>query len=113
MNVSAAEFEYGPRRLQREDLAIRLEALAADLRGVGTKGFTLSTSFVDITDWSLAVRPTACLEGFVWDHPTVGTERVKTSELYYFDKKAGIARTLSRWYRLGQPYQPFNLDFDF
>jgi hypothetical protein len=97
----------------REELALKLEALATDLRRVGTRGFELSTSFIDIADWSLAVRPTACLEGFVMDHPTLGTGRVTTSELYYFDKKAGIARTLSRWYRLGRPSQPVKMDFTF
>jgi hypothetical protein len=112
MEAKEALFDQS-RRSERERVAKKLEALAADLRSVGSHAFDLSTSFVDITDWSLAVRPTACLEGFVLDHPTVGTERVKTSELYYFDKKAGIARTLSRWYRLGRPYQPSNLDFEF
>jgi len=114
MNRNPEAFaERSVRHSAREELALKLEALAADLRSVGSRGFDLSTSFVSITDWRLASRPAACLEGFVTDHPTLGIDRVTTSELYYFDKKAGIARTLSRWYRLGRPYQSTDMHFGF
>ncbi|WP_349509027.1 DUF6634 family protein [Neorhizobium sp. NCHU2750] len=42
------------------------------------------------------------LEGIVEGHPKLGTGRpITTSQVFYLDTELGIARTLSRWYRLG------------
>jgi hypothetical protein len=49
-------------------------------------------------------RRTACLSGYVYGHPSLGDGReVMTSQLIYMDTQAGIARTVNRWYRLGDP----------
>lgn len=61
-------------------------------------------------------RPLATLEGSVvlWGqvsgHPRLGSTTITTSRLIAFDPKAGWARTLSRWYRLGQPFSAFEAD---
>lgn len=43
------------------------------------------------------------LWGQVSDHPLGIEENVRTSPLIYIDPQSGIARTRSRWYRLGTP----------
>lgn len=43
------------------------------------------------------------LWGQVSDHPLGIEENVRTSPLIYIDPESGIARTRSRWYRLGTP----------
>lgn len=46
------------------------------------------------------------LEGVVEGHPKLGTGReITTSQVYFIDTGLGIARTLSRWYRLGGPVE--------
>jgi hypothetical protein len=53
--------------------------------------------------WSLAERSEPCLIGIQRGHPVLnGNSGITTSRLYFLDREAGIARTLSRWYRLGQ-----------
>lgn len=44
------------------------------------------------------------LEGVVEGHPNLSTGReITTSQIFYLDTENGIARTLSRWYRLDVP----------
>lgn len=47
------------------------------------------------------------LFGDVTGHPLLRDTGIVTSQLFGIDAKAGWARTLSRWYRLGRP---LNLD---
>lgn len=43
------------------------------------------------------------LFGDVTGHPILRNTGIVTSQLFGIDTRAGWARTLSRWYRLGQP----------
>ena len=43
------------------------------------------------------------LWGKVSDHPELGSRRVITSQLIALNAEAGWARSLNRWFRLGQP----------
>lgn len=43
------------------------------------------------------------LSGDVTGHPLLRNTGIVTSQLFGIDAKAGWARTLSRWYRLGRP----------
>ncbi|RWR10923.1 DUF6634 family protein [Paenirhodobacter populi] len=46
------------------------------------------------------------LSGDVTGHPILRDTGIVTSQLFGIDAKAGWARTLSRWYRLGRPLAP-------
>lgn len=84
----------------RED-ALRLEQLARDLRAIAAGNFTLDDSTsVELANWRLTYRRVLSLSGVSIDHPTLGTKSIHTSEVYFIDLDRGIARTLSRWYRL-------------
>lgn len=50
------------------------------------------------------------LWGEVSGHPHLGNAAVVTSQLIALDVAAGWARTISRWYRLGQSYEQFEID---
>ncbi|WP_307226803.1 DUF6634 family protein [Pararhizobium capsulatum] len=46
-------------------------------------------------------RAVPCLVGRSTGHPMIlDSHAACTSELYYLDTERGVARTLSRWYRL-------------
>ncbi|WP_312862228.1 DUF6634 family protein [Rhizobium sp. P32RR-XVIII] len=48
-----------------------------------------------------------CLIGRPIGHPKVPDGKMAcTSELFYLDRERGIARTMSRWYRLGTCVDP-------
>ncbi|WP_369333062.1 DUF6634 family protein [Mesorhizobium carmichaelinearum] len=90
----------------------RLEALVADLwvvsspfdcRRIYNSRAMASAPLID--DWRLVVRPMPCLEGFATGHPLLpGSRRpIVTSDLWLFSTELGLARSLSRWFRLGQP----------
>lgn len=55
--------------------------------------------------WAFGSRPAACLIGYSTGHPLLpGTGRlVTTSDLCLISANGAWARTLSRWYRLGDP----------
>jgi hypothetical protein len=53
-----------------------------------------------LTDWTASNRLRPCLEGTVIGHPRLGDRTISTSELFAIDRKAGWARTFSRFYRL-------------
>ncbi|NVO23320.1 DUF6634 family protein [Donghicola mangrovi] len=46
---------------------------------------------------------TMSLRGWVEGHPRLGTSLIQTSLLIHISKDRKWARTLSRWYRLGEP----------
>ncbi|MGO7904198.1 DUF6634 family protein [Rhizobium leguminosarum] len=52
-------------------------------------------------------RSVPCLVGRTTGHPGITDNRVAcTTELFYLDKEHGLARTMSRWYRLGARVPP-------
>ncbi|ANY81325.1 hypothetical protein BB934_26450 [Microvirga ossetica] len=53
-----------------------------------------------------------CLIGAASGHPLLpGTGRViRTSDLWIMSEEFSCARTLSRWYRLGRPYEAIDED---
>nr|WP_325265540.1 DUF6634 family protein [uncultured Rhizobium sp.] len=60
-----------------------------------------------IDRWALANRTVPCLIGIPTAHPKIGDgEPLFSSELYYLDPEACIARSFSRWYRLGEQVDP-------
>lgn len=96
-----------PQHESLAETAERLSALAADLRAIARSRLPeelVQGSAPTLNQWTPTVRPSLCLEGLVGGHPVlVGRDRaIRTSELWYFDAKAGWARTYSRWYRLSQ-----------
>lgn len=88
---------------------VRLRALIADLqqlqRGVGAD--KLAGHDAPILDrWALSERTLPCLIGLSTGHPKLpGTRLVRTSDLWLLAENGSCARTLSRWYRLGRPFQ--------
>ncbi len=67
---------------------------------------------VTLHEWSLANRPSPCLKGLAENHPILDDGFVRTSQVFFIDPIAGLARTYSRWYRLSgaQPViiRPYN-----
>lgn len=64
-----------------------------------------------IDDWLVASepgRPGYSLYGAVTDHPDLNVDSdvrlMRTSPVVWLDVDARIARTVSRWYRLGEPH---------
>ncbi len=89
------------------DMINKLQRLIEDLKmlrdGKGPVSETLDDSPA-LYDWNQTTRPAVCLEGFVQEHPRLGRNRlIITSDLYYLDPELQFARTLSRFYRLGNP----------
>ncbi len=57
--------------------------------------------------WTLGKRVVPCLVGRALGHPAITDGKAAfSSELFYFDPDRGIARTMSRWYRLGTRVEP-------
>lgn len=89
--------------MTRVELALRLRAIADDLdRGIQSlDGVTV------IDRWCPARRTVPCLIGIATGHPTVKDGHpLFSSELFYLDADRGVARSFSRWYKLGQPVEP-------
>ncbi|WP_434725719.1 DUF6634 family protein [Mesorhizobium sp. RIZ17] len=94
----------------------KLEALVADLWVLGVSPFDCDRLFNEATlsdapileNWRLGVRPAFCLEGLSTGHPLLpGCRRpIATSNIWAFSPQLGLARSLSRWFRLGEPYDP-------
>lgn len=89
--------------------AERMSALAADLAVLAEKSalnptdalFPQSPPVLEF--WDLGFRGSRCLTGLSSGHPILyGDRRIVTSDLIAFSEELGWARTLSRWYRLGQ-----------
>jgi len=88
--------------------AHRIHALSADLLKIEDGQLPGPRQMRDapvISNWVLSHRPEPILIGDVFGHPGIPDGPAFTSGLYYADPERGIARTLSRWYRLG-PQRP-------
>lgn len=78
--------------------------LANDLEQVGRDGPESIAPEVSISDWMIAKRAVPIMVGTVLGHPTVADGRpAATTEIVYWDEHWQLARTLTRWYRLGRP----------
>lgn len=87
-----------------EQVAVLLEALASDLRRIGTLAGPSQDDLATaplLESWYHAVRVRPCLSGLVTGHPSLSGPRVFTSEVFALSPDANWARTLSRYYRLG------------
>jgi hypothetical protein len=84
----------------------RLRSLADDLEAVAN-GQVAEHPPALMTSWSFATRAAPCLVGHTFGHPNIDDgRRAYTSEVYYVDPSRRLARTLSRWYRLGSSEPP-------
>ena len=81
-----------------------LARLVEDLRLAET-GSLLASDFSDspiLHSHRIIPLSVGILEGVVEGHPKLGTGReITTSQVFFIDTGLGVARTLSRWYRLG------------
>lgn len=83
----------------------RLRKLADDLEAIAD-GSVPDRPAALITSWDFASRQAPCLVGNTFGHPKIDDgRRAITSEVFYVDPGRCLARTLSRWYRLG-PREP-------
>jgi hypothetical protein len=89
-------------------LISRLRSLLVDLEAVACDDhYKFRGNAVFIEDWMLMRRTIPCLAGTMTGHPTVtdGSPGI-TTEIYFIDEDRGIARSMSRWYRLSRnPFQ--------
>lgn len=85
----------------------RLRGLAADLENahVGKHpANTLIERAPILENWQLAWRGEICLVGKVAEHPEIESGRLaRTSGLWLLSRNLGYARSLSRFYALGNP----------
>lgn len=95
--------------IEREWLDKVLRAIAA--AEAGPSEADLAQAPV-LSDWKAAISPNGhvLLWGKVTNHPRLGTTNLTTSQLIAIDPKAGWARTASRWYRLGQSIDAFEVE---
>ena len=86
---------------------LRLRTLSDDLLRFGSPGFLQSLDpGVTISNWVLSPDMGIKLCGEVKGHPNLRDGPIETSQLFFIDQKLCLARTLSRWYRLGAPLDP-------
>lgn len=95
---------------QLHDHLDRLRRLLADVEALAEGRHptrdTLSGAPV-LEEWSLATRGMPCLKGQFLGHPKIRSGRAGiTSNLWIHAPSHGYARTLSRFYRLGDPAAP-------
>jgi hypothetical protein len=84
----------------------RLEQLAADLdliaNGELPSADRLSSAPL-LDAWRADFRPVPCLVGTCTDHPRLRGPLIFTTDVWAIAPDFGWARTLSRFYRLGEP----------
>lgn len=86
----------------------KLEALAMDLKRISEgSGPTLdeleNAPLLDF--YAMTERPMYCLKGQVYGHPILGDGQIYTSQIFALNTPQRWARTLTRWYRLGDTRQ--------
>ena len=95
------DFEVGS-RTDLSDLANRLRDLALALDELNSVGHGGIQADVYINDWVLAKRAVPILVGRMKGHPTIKDGNIgATTEIFYINTAAGLARSFNRWYRLG------------
>ncbi|KQT51184.1 hypothetical protein ASG43_21505 [Aureimonas sp. Leaf454] len=98
-------FPLSPNMRDRiSEAADQYERLAADLRRVLADGYPEPDDSMPLMDnFTVTTRTVPCLRGTAVGHPTlVATEPTTTSAIALLSLPAGLVRTQSRWYRLGQ-----------
>lgn len=85
----------------------RLRGLLHDLEEIQAGRFPTDEQLANaplITAWKLHQRWSTCLTGSIMAHPLLGftSPGAITSQLWVIDEKQGYARTLSRYYKLGE-----------
>lgn len=87
-----------------EIMVSNLLSLAQDIERLGTPDYIRSLRpEATISRWYLTPSEVFTLRGEVSGHPDLQNGPIETSQLFFMDQKFGLARTLSRWYRLGVP----------
>jgi hypothetical protein len=84
----------------------RIDQLSIDLMMLVDGRYNVPNDAPIIDQWSLAPSPpSVCLTGLGSGHPLLpGNSRgIVTSDLALIAEDVGVARTMSRWYRLGRP----------
>lgn len=82
----------------------KLQDLAEDLRLVAEGKFPSPLGQMPVLlDWKLSAHLAPHLIGHAVGHPILGNRHITTSQLFFLDAELGLARTLSRWYRLDPP----------
>lgn len=84
----------------------KYDRLADDLKfalSYPLQPFGDSHSLPILQEWSMSTRQAPCLIGTAYGHPNFGVREFPftTSELVLFAPDLGLARTRSRWFRLG------------
>lgn len=98
------DFDVGS-RTELSDLADRLRALALALDVLNSVGQDGIQADVCITDWVVAKRAVPILVGRMNGHPTIKDGNIgATTEIFFIDAAAGLARSFNRWYRLGTAF---------
>ncbi|MDX1000801.1 hypothetical protein GOE08_06900 [Sinorhizobium medicae] len=102
MNESVLEWL----RMPQPSLIASLRRLADDLADIDQCA-EANAPAAAMNSWTLGQRVVPCLIGRPIGHPAISSGRPAcSSELFYLDLDRGIARTLSRWYRLGTHVEP-------
>ena len=102
---------FDPRRSAQEPLfesqLQRFSRLVSDMQAIKGQASIdgLAGDAPRLERWAIGVRPATCLVGLSTGHPILdGSGRlIATSDLILTSEDAEWARTLSRWYRLGEP----------
>lgn len=93
----------------------RVKSLGVDMERIyrGVSPEAVAGENAPILDrWVLGIRTVPCLVGLSTGHPRlVGEDRlITTSDLWLLSDDMGWARTLSRWFVLGRPSDPSDLN---
>ena len=90
---------------QLEGMIRKLQALLEDLVAIREGDLPNQDRLGDaplIDNWHLATRQIMCLRGEISRHPRLGyAPHGTTSDLWLLAPQRGFARTMSRYYRLG------------
>jgi hypothetical protein len=90
----------------RDVLIEKLRRLADDLEDIDRCAEAIVPKAA-MNSWASGMRSVPCLIGRPTGHPIVSDGKTAcSSELFYLDVDRGIARTMSRWYRLGTRVDP-------
>jgi hypothetical protein len=85
-------------------LAEKLKRLSEDFARLHEPGFVAGIHPETIvSDWYVAPVAALHLRGNVVGHPVLSDGPFESSELWYINEELKLARTLSRWFRLGEP----------